>query len=258
MPLFLETIYATKDMMLTITRPNTYFILIKYSLLAINNYLKLFLEPTRLPHIPANICSPIPTLNLSLLLLTFLMIAIYNSSIKNPGPQSSKNHSTTSRTLKVYYQNVQGLIPFTELNKKHPNLDQTKLLELQSYVYENCPDVIVLNETWLKDTILDEEIFSNTEYKIYRCDRTEFSHPPEPTNRLKFRRNGGGVLIAISSSLQISSNHIELKCKAEFLAIELIMDDGCKVVISTCYRVGTLGARCYVTVTYITLIGCQY
>ena len=249
MPLFLETIYATKDMMLTITHPNTYFISIKYSLLAINNYLKLFLEPTRLLHIPANICSPIPTLNLSLLLLTFLIIAIYNSSIKNPGPQSSENHSTTSRTLKVYYQNVQGLIPFTELNKKHPNLDQTKLLELQSYVYENCPDVIVLNETWLKDTILDEEIFSNTEYKIYRCDRTEFSHPPEPTNRLKFRRNGGGVLIAISSSLQISSNHIELKCKAEFLAIELIMDDGCKVVISTCYRVGTLGAENYHQVT---------
>ena len=249
MPLFLETIYATKNMMYTITSSNVYFISIEYSCLATYNYLTLILKPTRLPHIPANICLPLPTLTLFFLLLTFPMIAISNSSIKNPGSQSSENHSTTIGTLKVYYQNVQGLIPFTKLNKMHPNLDQAKILELQLYIYENRPDVMVLNETWLKDTILDEEMFPNSEYKIDRCDRTEFSHPPDPNNRLKFRRNGGGVLIAISSALQISSNHIELNCKAKFLAIKLIMDDGCKVIISTCYGVGTLGTENYHQVT---------
>ena len=145
------------------------------------------------------------------------------------------------------------MIAFTELNKKHPNLDQTKILELQSYVYKHHPDVIVLNETWLKSTILDNEIFPNTEYKIYRCDRTESSHPPDPDDRLKFTRNGGGVLIAIRSSLQISSNCIDLKCNAEILAIELKLNDGSKVVISTCYRVGTLGSEnCHQITTALT------
>jgi hypothetical protein len=38
-------------------------------------------------------------------LLNFLMIAIVNTSLLNPGPEN----------LKVYYQNVQGLIPFSGL-----------------------------------------------------------------------------------------------------------------------------------------------
>ena len=164
------------------------------------------------------------------------MIAISNSSIINPGPSPSVNDATNSESLNIYYQNVQGLIPFTDLNKPYPNLDQTKLLELQSYMYQNRPDVIILNETWLKCTILDDEIFPSSEYKICRCDRTEFSHPPDPNDCLKFRRNSGGVLIAIRSALQSSSNYIVLKCKAEILAIELILK-----VISTCYRVATLG-----------------
>ena len=40
-----------------------------------------------------------------ILLLTFLMIAITNTSVINPGPQN----------LKIYYQNVQGLVPFSSL-----------------------------------------------------------------------------------------------------------------------------------------------
>ena len=74
---------------------------------------------------------------------------------------------------------------------------------------------------------------------------TEESHPPDVNDPYKFRRNGGGVLIAISYSLKVSSNNINLKCKAEMLAIEIILDDGSKIVISTCYRVGTLGTSNY-------------
>ena len=80
---------------------------------------------------------------------------------------------------------------------------------------------------------------------MFRCDRTEESHPPDVNDPNKFRRNGGGVLIAISYSLRVSSNNINLKCKAEMLAIEIILDDGSKIVISTCYRMGTLGTSNY-------------
>ena len=61
-------------------------------------------------------------LALLLLLVNFLIIAIVNPSIMNPGPDHS--------SLSVSYQNVQGLIPFGNLRDSHPTLDRTKLLEL--------------------------------------------------------------------------------------------------------------------------------
>ena len=64
----------------------------------------------------------------------------------------------------------------------HPNLDNTKLCELHAYVYDKCPDVIILNETWLKSSILDGEILPDDQYKIFRWDGTHASHPPDPDN----------------------------------------------------------------------------
>ena len=180
---------------------------------------------------------------LFILVIIFLLIAIINSSLLNPGPNSFGKNGATG--LSVLYQNVQGLIPFSQLSKKHPNVDNTKISELHAYIYDKKPDVIVLNETWLKNTILDDEILPSNLYKIFHCDRTEESHPPDVNDPHKFRRNGGGVLIAISYSLRVFSNNINLKCKAEMLAIEIILDDGSKIVISTCYRVGTLGTSNY-------------
>ena len=52
--------------------------------------------------------------------------------------------------ISVVYQNVQGLIPFSNLNDNCPNLDVTKVTELQFNVSVNKPDVIILNETELK------------------------------------------------------------------------------------------------------------
>ena len=85
---------------------------------------------------------------LFILLLNFLLITIINSSLLNPGPFSSGIIKASG--LNVLYQNVQGLIPFSELNKKHPNLDNTKISELHAYIHDEQPDIIVLNETWLK------------------------------------------------------------------------------------------------------------
>ena len=60
--------------------------------------------------------------------------------------------------ISVYYQNVQGLIPFGNLSAKHPILDTTKISELNAYVYKFNPDVIILNETWIQPSILYSEI----------------------------------------------------------------------------------------------------
>ena len=143
--------------------------------------------------------------------------------------------------ISVYYQNVQGLIPFGNLSERHPILDNTKISELHAYVYRFNPDVIILNETWLKPSILDSEILPTNKYTLFRLDRSEDSHPVDPSNPLKFKRNGGGVLIAVNTSLSLESKVIPTKCAAELLAVELILPNKSKVILTTCYRVGTLG-----------------
>ena len=170
------------------------------------------------------------------------MIIIVNCSLLNPGPEQFLGPNN-EKGFSVYYQNVQGLIPFTELSKKHPSLDYTKIAEIHTYIHEKHRDVIALNETWLKSSILDEKILPINDYKVFRCDRSELTHPSDPNNPIKFRKNGGGVLIVISSTLQVSSDSINLKCKAEMLAVELILEDGSKIFISTCYRVGAQGIQ---------------
>ena len=97
-------------------------------------------------------------------MLNLMLIVICNPNILNPGPNS------TSR-INVCYANVQGFIPFTQLKEKHPELCKLKVLELNTYLSSVKPAVIVLNETWLKKSILDNEIIFNQTYKVFRRDR---------------------------------------------------------------------------------------
>ena len=94
-----------------------------------------------------------------------------NTSLLNPGPKN----------LKVYYQNVQGLIPFSGLGSAQPSLNRTKICELNYYVHSEKPDVILLNETWLKKSIRDHQVIEDTTYKIFRTDRSKLSHGGVPT-----------------------------------------------------------------------------
>ena len=103
------------------------------------------------------------------------------------------------------------------------------------------PDVVVLNETWLKPSILSNEILANGMYNTFRLDRSIDTHPIDKCNPKKFRKNGGGVLIVVHSQLSVTTRIIPLKCMAEMLALELIFENNTKIIIATCYRVGTLG-----------------
>ena len=172
-------------------------------------------------------------------LLQFIFLFICNPTICNPGPISSPQFKTSS-DLSIFYQNVQGLIPFSNLAQDHPTLDNNKIFELNAYINSHNPDVIILNETWLKPSILDSEIFPPDKYEIHRLDRSEKTHPIDPLNSKKYRRNGG-VLIAINVSLSVESKTIPTNCSAELLAIELTLPNKTKIILTTCYRVGTLG-----------------
>ena len=163
--------------------------------------------------------------------LNILLIIISNMSLLNPGP------SDLGDGFSVYSHNIQGLITFDTLGNANPNLNLTKIYELQSYAYYHKPDVIVLNETWLKPTIKDDEILDPVTYKIFRLDRSPLTHPIDPKNHKKFRKNGGGVLIAVKNSLGLKPTICKSSCQAELLTIKL----SSSMYISTFYRVGTLG-----------------
>ena len=180
-------------------------------------------------------------------LLNFCMICIVNPSLLNPGPQSREN------TTKVYYQNVQGLIPISNLNNKNPEMNTTKLLEIQAHILKKGYDIIILNETWLKPSIHDNEILPYDQYKIFRLDRSRKTHPTEPKNSsTKFRNNGGGVLIAIKNDLEVTTKIVNINCAAEILSIEITLPNKTKFAICTLYRVGTLGSANYSEVeTYL-------
>ena len=112
-------------------------------------------------------------------------------------------------------------------------LDITKCLELKTHLFETKIDIAVLNETWLKRSILDNEILAADKYKIYRRDRSAWTHPPDPLNPLKFRRNGGGVMVAVRTDLEISSKEIKLGCGAEMMAVEFTTPSGLKFILCT-------------------------
>ena len=68
------------------------------------------------------------------------------------------------------------------------------------------------------------------QYKLFRVDRSEESHPPDPNDRKKFRRNGGGVLIAVRTDLDVISQRIKVKAAAELLFVQLKLSNGVKYI----------------------------
>ena len=171
--------------------------------------------------------------------MNIILVTLSNMSMLNPGPQNS-THGII-QNLNIYYQNVQGLISYNSLGQDHPTLNLTKLSEFQATVYDTKPDVIILNETWLKPSIKNSELLSTNMYKIFRVDRSPDTHPVDCNNPKKYKKNGGGVLIAVNCSLDLNPRIIKITSKAEVLSIELKIPNKKKVCLSTCYRVGTLG-----------------
>ena len=172
----------------------------------------------------------ISKLLIAILTFNFLLIAIVNPSMLNPGPQN----------LSVYYQNVQGLVPFSSLNNTHPSLNRTKILEINTYINVEKPALVMLTETWLKKSIKDNEVIENSDYNIFRSDRSQTTHPCDPINPKKYRKYGGGVLIAIRSDIEATVKRISMRRGVEAVAIEVTINES-KFIFCNCYRVGTLG-----------------
>ena len=92
------------------------------------------------------------------------------------------NHSQIDQTINKATTNFNPLITCCYFNIRSI---VNKLSLFQSYVYSSDYDIVCLTETWLTDSVFDQEILP-TNYSIFRKDRP--SH-------------GGGVLIAIKDTI---------------------------------------------------------
>ena len=92
--------------------------------------------------------------------LNIMLIIISNPSLLNPGP-------VRTRPLTILYKNVQDLINTNDLVSEAPPLNMTKLFEFYGYLYTHKPDILILNETWLKKSIEDNELLPSS-YNIIR------------------------------------------------------------------------------------------
>ncbi len=84
-------------------------------------------------------------------IINALLIIVVNPGILNPGPNK----------LSVVYQNVQGLIPFSDLGLPNPRLDRNKLIELHGHV-----NVKTFNKHYIN-------------YLIEVCDGSPVGHTPD-------------------------------------------------------------------------------
>ena len=105
---------------------------------------------------------------------------------------------------------------------------KNKLSFFQSLIYAKSFDVFCITESWLSDSIYNEEVLPHG-YVIYRRDR------PGPTR-------GGGVFIAVSQ--RISSKLIFISPTIEMIAIELILH---RHMIICCIYIPPQSSENYIT-----------
>ena len=174
--------------------------------------------------------------SLWLLSLNLILIILTIPNISNPGPL---------KELNILYHNVEGFVNLRDKSPS-PQLFTSKVIDFQGHIFHEKPDIVILNETWLKGSVLDSEIFPNNSYKVFRRDRSDKSHPYDDKHPQKFKKQGGGVVIAFRSDLDVETAEFKVTgkaAKAEVLSVVLKSGSGGKVCISTLYRVGTLGTE---------------
>ncbi len=106
----------------------------------------------------------------------------------------------------------------------HGNTAISNFHKFQEMVYSEAVDLMFVSETWLNDSISNQEILSFG-YDIYRTDRSS-------------GRSGGGVLVAKKHGTFINNNQISSIATAslEAVAIECILPSRAKWLIVCCYR----------------------
>ena len=114
-----------------------------------------------------------------------------------------------------------------------------KLLDFQSFLHVEKPDIVVINETWLNEHINSKEIVDDQYYKCFRSDRSA-------EDKQKYGKKGGsGVIILCRQDLDISTRLVNIESNLPILSIEIKFKDNTKICLNTFYRYGYSDLEAY-------------
>lgn len=106
-------------------------------------------------------------------------------------------------------------VSFTNIRSKLP-----KRVQLESYLADSKPDVVLLTETWLHADVCDSELYhTSNQYAIYRHDRAH--------------KKGGGVLIAINKTIPSFLVDTDSALEVVWVACPTLFG---KLLMGVCYR----------------------
>ena len=165
--------------------------------------------------------------NLSVISIEFLTSWDVNL---NPGPANNTSHKPA--TLKCFSANIQSIKSFVKTSDCPSKV--CKLSLFQKFVYSENFDVVALTETWLTNSVSDNEIL-DVGYSIYRSDRST-------------GKRGGGVLLAVKNSIQSYRRQDLEPDYSEMVTIEIVQDDGPKFIVSVVYRTPNSNFQTFITV----------
>ena len=101
-----------------------------------------------------------------------------------------------------------------------------KLPQFNSHFSGQDFDVISVTETWLTESVFDNEVLTTGQYKIFRRDRS--------LDTVADKKDGGGVMLAVLSSLSAKRRR-DLEDKLEIVWVEIQLSQHRKAFIGTVY-----------------------
>jgi hypothetical protein len=122
---------------------------------------------------------------------------------------SARSHTRPGNFFDIYYQNIRDL--------------RTKQLELYENVCSMDYNIICLTETWLNDLCYDHNLFPDC-CTVFRFDRASVN-----------KTHGGGVLIALSSTVRSYKCRYDLEYCDECVWVEISTLDGLNLLIGNHY-----------------------
>lgn len=100
-----------------------------------------------------------------------------------------------------------------------------KLPVFNNHFLANDYDLISITETWLNESVFDAEILTNSDFNIFRRDRS---------TKVSEKSDGGGVLLAVSSKLS-AKRRDDFASKMEILWVEITLSSRKSVFVGTVY-----------------------
>lgn len=100
---------------------------------------------------------------------------------------------------------------------------KSKINNFNSYLANSPYDLIAIQETWFDETVKDGELISNTNYNIFREDRSSTTNT---------RVRGGGVAILVSKDMSYENIEFNYDTLIEYVIVRIGKGNSTVIVIN--------------------------